>query len=121
MKCPYVRLEYNNTYNQWYGFDEFGTNTTISHDRAENYKRIIPFTIVSSPDVYQQRLEKLLKHFKKDSEIHYTYVVKKSLEIWYNVEIEKFYIGYQMGFGRIEIPFKAVEVWINSLEDKENA
>lgn len=67
---------------------------------------------------HQLRTGKLLKHFKKDSEIHYTYVVKKSLEIWYNVEIEKFYIGYQMGFGRIEIPFKAVEVWINSLEIK---
>ena len=63
----YVRLEYDRTYNQWYGFDSDGTSTTISHSTAEDLKRKIPFKIIEMPTHEQARLDKVLSKFEKDT------------------------------------------------------
>ena len=96
MKCPYVKLVYDKTYNQWYGYDEFGTNTTISNQYAEEYKRTIPFTIVASPDVYQQRLDKVLSKLQKTSSDEFIYRDKDIYnDYWftYSKELQSFFFG----------------------------
>lgn len=64
--------------------------------------------------------KELLKKFVQDSEIHYSYIIKKDLQIWYNSLKDIFYIGYQMGLERTEIPHEAVKIWINNLEEDPN-
>ena len=83
MKCPYARLEYDKTYNQWYGFDEEETSTTICHQTAENYKRLIPFKLITKPTQYQARLDKVLAKFEEVSGSWLDYN-KNGIEINYN-------------------------------------
>lgn len=109
--CPVCKVEYKKT----------GDDIIYCPECRKTKENIDLDQIIIKKEMgkrYQDRLVKLLKHFKKDSEIHYTYVIRKSLEIWYNSVKDIFYIGYQMGLDRTIIPFEAVESWVNSLETK---